>query len=88
MRCDYCVVFYCGQKIKKRAQKSFSYQQVTVTTKANTRAAHPLQVNVRVLSLYVPETALQRTLLGKQGLEPETETHVVWLQQPSFINCT
>lgn len=35
-----------------------SYQQVTVAAEADAGAPHPLQVDVRVRRLHVPETAL------------------------------
>lgn len=48
----------------------FFYQQVTVAAEANTRAAHPLQVDVGALGLDVAEASLQGALLGEQGLQP------------------
>lgn len=53
----------------------FSHQQVAVTAKTDSGALRPLQVDVRVLGLHVPETALQRALLGKQRLQPEKRTN-------------
>lgn len=49
----------------------FSYQQVAVTAETDSRALHPLEVNVGALGLHVPEAALQRALLGEQWLQPE-----------------
>lgn len=68
----------------------FSYQQVTVTAKTDSGAGHPLQVDVRVQSLHVPETALQRALLREPRLQPgkrqrpnETARRT---ESPLFIN--
>lgn len=49
-----------------------SYQQVAVAAEADTRAPHPLQVDVGAQRLHVPETALQRALLPEQRLQPES----------------
>lgn len=50
------------------------YQQVAVTAVANTRAAHPLQVDMGALCLDVAEASLQGTLLGEQRLQPGGNT--------------
>lgn len=69
------IVLFCRARMKYKLHTSwrsvFSYQQVAVAAETDPGALHPLQVDVRVRSLHVPETALQGGLLREQGLQPE-----------------